>query len=122
MITTPSVFDIVIGETIEVSIQDNHLTFANFHSVSSDLQIRTISVDIEGLDRSTSTVSSSNRVRTSSGRGEGSTSGTIAPSIGVSVIRIGSSGNLSSSAVTDDVVTREREVRSSVDCHLSSLQ
>ena len=116
----PSVNDVIIGETVEVSIQDNHLAFANFHLVGVDLQISTVGVDVEGLDRSTSTVGSRHRVNTSGGGVEGSTRRTIAPSISVGLVSVRSSGNRSGSTVTDDVVAREREVRSSVNRHLCS--
>ena len=121
--TSPSVFDVIVDETIEVSIQDNNLAVANFHLVSIHLQVGTVGVDVEGLDRGTSTIGSRHRVSTSSLSGELIAFSTIAPSVGVFSISINSSSvDGSRSTVADDVVTRERELRSIVDSHLSSRQ
>ena len=113
--TIPSISDVITDEAVEVDVQDNHLALANFHLVGIHLQVRTVGVDVEGLRGGTSTIGSGDRVGTSRRGGEGSTRLFVAPSVGVSIIRIGSSSNRSGSTVANDVVARERELRSSVD-------
>ena len=119
--TFPSVNDVIIDETVEVSIQDNHFAFTNFHLVSSDLNVSTVGVDIEGLSGSTSTIGSGNRVSTGSRCLEDITSLTSISITFTPSISIGrrSSRNRSSSAVTNDVVARKRDFRSSKNFHLS---
>ena len=120
--TGPGVSHILANETVEVGAQDNHLTSANFHLVGIDNKIGTVGVDLEGLNRSTSTVlrSSRDRIGASGLRREDiviitSIGVTLAPSVGIS-IRISSDGS-GSTTVADDVVTRERELRSSYNFH-----
>ena len=117
-LTSPSVGNVVVRETSQVSVQHNHFAFANFHLVSIHLQVGTVGIDIEGLRGGTSTVGSGHRVSTSRGRGEGSSGSTVAPSVGISVSRVGSSVDRSRSAVADNVVARQREVRSSMHLNL----
>ena len=111
----PSVLDVLIHETIEVSVQDNHLAGANFHSVSIDLEVGTVGIDVEGLNSGANIIGSGNRVGTSNRSSEFITFRIVTPNIIVISLRINrSSGDRSRSTITDDVVTRERELRSSV--------
>ena len=46
-VARPCVADIFIVETVKVGIQDNHITLADFHSVSGELQVGTHGIDGE---------------------------------------------------------------------------
>ena len=114
-LTSPRVSDVVIGEAVQVGVQDNHLAFANFHLVGIHLKVGTVGIDVEGLNSGANIIRSGNRVCTSNRSGEFFTFRIITPNIIIISLRINrSSGDRSRSTITDDVVTRERELRSSI--------
>ena len=125
--TRPSVFDVIIDETIDVSIQDNNFAVANFHLVSRDLEVSTISdhANRSGSIATSLSVGNSNGIDTGSCGRELFTFSVvlITPNIFIRVlilciIRIhkrsrSRSDQSSLSTIANNVITRDRNLRSS---------